>query len=94
METFNDRTDVWLSKKFAEERLAREQHNPITTPAHYTQGVIEPAEYMESIGIAEDFYAGNVIKYITRYKHKNGIEDVKKAKQYCKMLLDLLETQN
>jgi hypothetical protein len=47
---------------------------------------------MESLGIAEDYYAGNIIKYIARYKHKNGIEDVQKAKQYTKMLLELLES--
>ena len=48
---------------------------------------------MESLGIAEDGYAYNVIKYISRYKMKNGIEDVRKARQYCNMLIDLLESE-
>jgi hypothetical protein len=83
-----ERTDTWLSKKFKEE-----SHDSIVKPAHYNIGGIEPAEFMESLGIAEDGYAYNVIKYISRYKMKNGIEDVRKARQYCNMLIDLLESE-
>lgn len=81
------RTDAWLSDKFSEET------NNITRPAHYNIDGIEPAEFMESLGIAEDYYAGNIIKYASRYKKKNGIEDIRKAKQYCTMLIELLESQ-
>jgi hypothetical protein len=82
-----ERTDSWLSGKF------REESNNITRPEHYNVGGIEPAEFMESIGIAEDYYAGNIIKYASRYKKKNGIEDIRKAKQYCTMLIELLESE-
>jgi len=82
-----ERTDSWLSGKF------REESNNITRPEHYNVGGIEPAEFMESIGIAEDYYAGNIIKYASRYKKKNGIEDIRKAKQYCNMLIELLESE-
>lgn len=34
------------------------------------------------------FYKGNVIKYLTRYKEKNGIEDLKKAQVYVMRLID------
>jgi len=34
-----------------------------------------------------NFCEGNVIKYISRYKRKNGIEDLKKAKQYIDFLI-------
>lgn len=83
-----ERTDTWLSNKSKEE-----SHDTIVKPAHYNIGGIEPAEFMESLGIAEDGYAYNVIKYISRYKMKNGIEDVRKARQYCNMLIDLLESE-
>ena len=88
-------TRTYIKHKYAEEEAARQKKHRsdvITQPEHYNFG-IEPAEFMEALGIAEDYYAGKVIKYISRYKQKNGIEDVKKARQYCKMLLDLLETQ-
>ncbi len=77
-------------KQMAQKELS--DYDVITHPSHYNIDGIEPAEFMESLGIAEDYYAGNIIKYISRYKHKNGIEDVQKAKQYTKMLLELLES--
>jgi hypothetical protein len=39
-----------------------------------------------------DFYQGNVVKYICRYKKKNGIEDLLKAREYINQLI-LLEKQ-
>jgi hypothetical protein len=71
-----------------------DKFNPITQPEHYTTKGVEPAEFLESLGIAEDFYAGCIIKYVSRYKKKSGVEDVEKAKQYCKMLIDLLQSKS
>ena len=51
----------------------------INHPKHYNRG-IEAIDYIESHGM--DFNEGNVVKYITRYKDKNGLEDLKKAKWY------------
>lgn len=36
----------------------------------------------------EAYCSGNVIKYICRWKHKNGIEDLKKARTYLDMMID------
>lgn len=90
-------TRTWIKHQYEKERRQKKldqfaKTNVISQPAHYTYG-IEPAEFLESLGIAEDFYAGNIIKYVARYKQKNGKEDIQKARQYCKMLLDHLETQ-
>jgi hypothetical protein len=87
-DVMHERTDSWLSRQFKEERT-----DTISRPSHYNIGGIEPAEFMESLGIAQDYYAGNIIKYASRYKHKNGAEDIRKAKQYCKMLIELLESE-
>lgn len=40
------------------------------------------------------FYLGNTIKYLKRYKEKNGIEDLKKVKIYTDQLIKLEEKQN
>jgi hypothetical protein len=42
----------------------------------------------------EGYLRGNVIKYIARYKDKNGIEDVYKARHYLERLTELLENGN
>lgn len=94
METIIDRTDTWLTKQFQEEEKRKVNTDSITKPQHYNVGGIEPAEFMESLGIAEDYYAGNIIKYASRYRHKNGVEDIRKARQYCTMLIELLEANN
>ena len=67
--------------------------NPISRPKHYNIGGIEPVEFMESLNIAEDYYAGNIIKYAARYKNKGRSDDIRKARQYCTMLIALLESR-
>ena len=54
---------------------------------HYETKSIQPIEYIEANNL--DFCEGNIIKYVTRYREKNGVEDLKKAKWY----LDRLITQ-
>ena len=63
----------------------------INHPSHYTQGKIECIDAIEEstkglLGIAAVCVA-NVIKYIWRYKFKNGIEDLKKARWYLDKLI-------
>ena len=54
--------------------------------SHYMQE-IQPIEYIykNKIGYIE----GNVIKYITRHRNKNGAEDIRKVIHYCEMLLEM-----
>lgn len=53
-------------------------------PDHYNEG-IETIDYIESWGM--DFSQGNVIKYVSRYKSKGGLEDLKKAQWYLERLI-------
>lgn len=53
---------------------------------HYRQGDIQPIEYIHANDM--DFFSGNVVKYITRWKYKNGLEDLKKAKHYIELLME------
>jgi hypothetical protein len=55
--------------------------------SHYKNMVIQPVEFIEKNNLG--FCVGNVIKYICRYKNKNGIEDLKKAKHYLEILIDM-----
>ena len=58
---------------------------------HYKKMAIQPIEYIHKNGLG--FIEGNVVKYITRWKTKNGIEDLKKAKHYIELLIDM-ESKN
>jgi len=64
--------------------------------AHYTKQLVEPIEYMEMLMTPKEFQAylrGNVIKYISRYDAKGGIEDIKKAQVYLSWLRDSMESE-
>lgn len=64
---------------------------------HYTNKSIQPWEAMEawmSPEQFEGFLRGNVIKYIARYKDKDGLKDVYKAKHYLEKLLECLEERS
>ncbi len=54
---------------------------------HYKTLKIQPVEYIHANSIP--FLEGNVIKYVTRWKNKNGIADLEKAKHYIELLIEL-----
>jgi hypothetical protein len=56
----------------------------IDHPVHYTQG-IECIDYILSHNM--DYLEGNIVKYVTRYKFKHGVDDLRKAEWYLKRLL-------
>lgn len=47
---------------------------------------IPPIEYIEANQL--DFCEGNVVKYVTRYKQKDGIRDLYKAMHYLTILIN------
>ena len=53
---------------------------------HYETKCIQPIDFIEANNL--DFCEGNIIKYVTRYKDKNGLEDLQKAKWYLDRLIE------
>ena len=54
---------------------------------HYVKLAIQPVQYITENNLT--YLQGNVIKYVTRYKDKNGLQDLQKAKHYVEMLIEL-----
>ena len=54
-------------------------------PDHYGDSGIDVISFCQANNL--DFMQGNVIKYITRYRKKNGLEDVRKAVEYINRIL-------
>lgn len=54
---------------------------------HYRKQKIQPIEYIHANGL--DFIQGCVVKYITRFRDKNGKEDLLKIKHYIDLLIEL-----
>jgi hypothetical protein len=68
--------------------------NVVEHPSHYNQGSIETIDYLESVLTKEEYCGAckmNVLKYVSREKHKNGLEDLKKAQWYLDRLITYLE---
>lgn len=54
---------------------------------HYKTQGIEPWDFIYSNNIG--FLEGNVIKYVSRYKEKNGLVDLQKAQHYLQKLIEV-----
>jgi phosphoribosyl 1,2-cyclic phosphodiesterase len=61
-------------------------HSSRISPEHYKQFEIEPFDFIHKNGLG--FAEGNVIKYVCRWREKDGIEDLKKAIRYIELLIE------
>lgn len=63
---------------------ARQTNDPVD-PTHYNQHTIEPITYIMANKL--DFAEGCVVKYVSRWRHKGGVTDLRKARQYLDFLI-------
>ena len=61
-------------------------NNPVS-PQHYQQGNIQVLDFINDQKFT--YLEGNIVKYICRYKTKNGLEDLEKADYYLSRLIEL-----
>lgn len=54
---------------------------------HYKDLKIQPIEYIHANGL--DFFQGNIVKYATRHKDKNGAQDLRKIIHYAQLAIEL-----
>ena len=55
--------------------------------SHYKHFAIQPVEYIHANNLS--YLEGNVIKYVSRHRSKNGVEDIRKAIHYLEMIIQL-----
>jgi hypothetical protein len=65
----------------------------VNSPPHYNQTGIECIDAIEAAtGDGYEYYLqGNIMKYVWRYRYKNGTEDLKKARWYLDKLITEVE---
>ncbi len=56
---------------------------------HYKKYKIQPVEFCQKNNIP--FIEANIVKYIVRWRDKNGVEDLKKVKHYLELLCEIEE---
>jgi len=68
----------------------------VNSPPHYNNGGMECIDYIQQ-QLSEHFSSycqGNVIKYLHRWRYKNGVEDLKKAEWYLKAMIRDIENRS
>lgn len=80
-----------MMEEFEEKNTPYDPGSDPTHPSHYAQGGISVWDviraYTDGLNGVDAFNAGNAIKYILRWHHKNGVEDLEKAKVYIDELI-------
>ena len=59
---------------------------------HYKAKSIQPWDYIAANEIG--YFEGNIIKYISRWQDKGGVDDLKKARHYLDKLIELKEVKD
>lgn len=80
------KTEDWSEKDVIERSKCKPDCTGVDSinPDHYKQGNIEVVDFI--LDQKMNYLEGNIIKYISRYKFKNGIEDLEKARWYLEKL--------
>ena len=55
--------------------------------SHYTAKTIQPWDYIASNNLG--YFEGNIVKYVSRWRDKGGIEDLRKARHYLDKLIEV-----
>jgi len=83
-------------EEFMKQKMNEGSHDNVNSPPHYNQAGIE---CLDAIAAATDdgyeyYLQGNIIKYLWRYRYKNGNEDLRKARFYLNRLIETKEGQD
>ena len=64
-------------------------YDPVEKPEHYNKGNIEDIEYIKQqlSDNFEDYCYGAVLKYLHRFRYKDGEQDLRKAKWYLEQMI-------
>lgn len=73
--------------------MSKKKYDPVEKPVHYNSGGIEAIEAIMAAtnDLGEGYLQGNILKYVWRYRYKNRIEDLKKARWYLNKLIEIYE---
>ena len=76
--------------------MAEKEQDMVNSPAHYNKAGIETINALQAmLTNGFDYYLqGNIVKYLWRYRYKNGVEDLKKAQWYLNKLIEVYDDKS
>ena len=81
------------TNEYIERIMAQEQLNTNAPKQvggnHYNRKIIQPWDYIYANNLC--YFTGNCVKYVSRWKDKGGVDDLKKARHYLDKLIELEE---
>ena len=55
--------------------------------SHYRQQAVQTWDYIAANGLG--YFEGNIVKYVSRWRSKGGVEDLRKAAHYLQKLIEM-----
>jgi|TARA_R100001460_G_scaffold37194_1_gene71374 hypothetical protein len=76
--------------------LSGKKDDMVNHPPHYNKAGIETIQAIKAMTDKgfEFYLQGNIMKYLWRYRYKNGVEDLYKAQWYLNELIDVVEDED
>ena len=80
----------------AEKERDMAKQDMVNSPIHYNKAGIETIDALEAMLVdGFDYYLqGNIVKYLWRFRYKNGAEDLKKAQWYLNKLIEVYDDKS
>ena len=89
MDEYTKEEEAW--REIEASRSRPKQADNVNHPPHYTRGNIECIDALAAATIdlqgLDAVCTANAIKYLWRWKHKGGVEDLRKARWYIDRLI-------
>ena len=84
----------YMNRKLKE--VEDNKQDMVNSPIHYNKAGIETIDALEAmLTKGFDYYLqGNIVKYLWRFRYKNGIEDLKKAQWYLNKLIEVYDDKS
>ena len=82
-----------MTEIFSGEYGIKEDADMVNHPPHYNKYGVECIEAIKAAtGEGFEYYLqGNILKYLWRYRYKNGVEDLKKANWYLELMMEVVD---
>ena len=95
-EYIKDMRHLEYMKHMAEKENQMEKQDMVNSPIHYNKAGIETIDALEAMLVdGFDYYLqGNIVKYLWRFRYKNGVEDLKKAQWYLNKLIEVYDDKS
>ena len=90
MERYTD----YMARKLKE--VEHTKQDMVNSPVHYNKAGIETIDALEAMLVDgfDHYLQGNIVKYLWRFRYKNGVEDLRKAQWYLNKLIEVYDDKS